>query len=212
MPRETFYNLPLSKRQRIEDAAITEFTSYNYDTASVNRIVEAAGIAKGSFYQYFADKKDLYFYLMSLIVEKKMLYLEPVLKNPGDLEFFQLLREIYTAGLRFASKNPQMQKIGERLLADRNHPVFIEFMQNNIGRADEVFGVLLEQAINKGEIRSDIDICFTAHIISTLNTSIADYYQDNVNSKLDEEYLQTVDLMIDFLRNGLGTGKKRLQQ
>lgn len=211
MPRDTFYNLPPDKRQRIEDAAVSEFTEFNYDSASINRIVEASGIAKGSFYQYFTDKKDLYFYLLSIIVEKKLSFLQPVMQNPSSLEFFQLLREIYAAGLRFASANPQLQKIGERLLADRNHPVFIEFIQKNTGKADEVFQMLLSQAIQRGEIRGDIDVRFIAHIISTLNTSIADYYQENVNSVIDEAYMETVEKMIDFLKQGLKSYPNRLQ-
>ena len=60
MPKETFFNLPEVKRGAILDAALEEFAAYPYDQASVNRIVARAGIPKGSFYQYFENKKDLY--------------------------------------------------------------------------------------------------------------------------------------------------------
>jgi len=131
MPKETFKNLQPEKRQKIEQAAIEEFAGYSYDSASINRIVEKAGIPKGSFYQYFADKQDLFRHVMDLIVEQKLATLSPVMANPFQMEFFTLLREIYGAGLRFAAVNPLLQQIGNRLLADRKHPVFTGLVRDN---------------------------------------------------------------------------------
>ncbi|MDN5314133.1 MAG: hypothetical protein PWP10_2880 [Clostridiales bacterium] len=204
MPKPTFKNLPEDKREKIEQAAIAEFTAYSFDQASINRIVDTAEIPKGSFYQYFNDKKDLYKHVLDLIVMKKMDYMSPVMANPMSVDFFILLREIYLSGLRFAVDNPDLQQIGRRLLADRNHPVFVEFMQENLNKSDELFHVLISKGIERGELRADLDIKFTAHIISSLNTAAADYYQQNIKVEIDEEYMLTVDKFIDFLRNGIG--------
>ncbi len=54
---ENILNLPNEKRERIENAAIEEFATYTFRDASINRIISSVGIAKGSFYQYFNDKK-----------------------------------------------------------------------------------------------------------------------------------------------------------
>ena len=64
MPKETFYNLSEEKRQRIFQAAVSEFASHKFSEASLNRIVKAAKIPWGSFYQYFEDKEDLYLYVI----------------------------------------------------------------------------------------------------------------------------------------------------
>lgn len=72
MPQETFFNLPDSKRKLIISAAIHEFSIANYNTASINQICKKTNIAKGSFYQYFADKLDLYVYIMTLGIEEKI--------------------------------------------------------------------------------------------------------------------------------------------
>ena len=53
MPKDTFFNLPEDKRALICKVALEEFGEYTFDQASINRIVAKAGIAKGSFYQYF---------------------------------------------------------------------------------------------------------------------------------------------------------------
>jgi TetR/AcrR family transcriptional regulator len=53
MPKQTFFNLPDEKRDLITDVVIDEFADNDYDKVSISRIVQRAGIAKGSFYQYF---------------------------------------------------------------------------------------------------------------------------------------------------------------
>src|SRR5690554_720465 len=110
MPKETFFNLPEEKRERIINAAIDEFATYPFYQARVTAIAEQAGIAKGSFYQYFEDKKDLFKYLMELSVEKKMSYIShDVVEGKGKYGFFQLLREVYLSGIRFAKDNPRLR-------------------------------------------------------------------------------------------------------
>ena len=59
MIKKTFYNLPEEKRQRIINAVMQEFASSATEKVSINRIIKAANISRGSFYQYFDDKVDL---------------------------------------------------------------------------------------------------------------------------------------------------------
>jgi len=60
------------KRQELINAAINEFSDKGYDNASLNNILKRTGISKGTFYYHFANKEDLYFYLVSLLVEEKI--------------------------------------------------------------------------------------------------------------------------------------------
>lgn len=54
---DTFHRLPESKRMRIVEAAMSEFASHSFDRANLDRIASAAGVPKGSLYQYFRDKR-----------------------------------------------------------------------------------------------------------------------------------------------------------
>ena len=60
MPTDTFFRLPEEKRTRILEGAWSEFTAVPYAEASINRIVQTSRIPRGSFYQYFEDKNDLF--------------------------------------------------------------------------------------------------------------------------------------------------------
>lgn len=65
MPSQTFFNLPKEKQKLIYDAAIKEFSRVPYEEASINQIIQTAKISRGSFYMYFTDKEDLYYYLVT---------------------------------------------------------------------------------------------------------------------------------------------------
>ena len=60
MPRPRFERLDPETRNRLLEAAAREFAAHGFETASLNRLIEEAGISKGSFYYYFDDKADLF--------------------------------------------------------------------------------------------------------------------------------------------------------
>lgn len=70
MPRNTFEHLATEKKERLIEAALKEFSRVSYYEASINRMIEEANISRGSFYQYFKDKEDLYQYLLKSYKEK----------------------------------------------------------------------------------------------------------------------------------------------
>ena len=65
MPKSTFYNIPEEKRERIRKAGLLEFSNNSFREASINKIIKEADIPRGSFYQYFEDKRDLFIYVFS---------------------------------------------------------------------------------------------------------------------------------------------------
>ena len=89
MPTATFFRLPEEKRQRLLDAAWEEFTRSRYTSASINRIIHDAHIPRGSFYQYFVDKYDLFYFLLEGVRQHFTQVLSQMLQDAeGDM--FQL--------------------------------------------------------------------------------------------------------------------------
>jgi len=62
LPTETFFHLPAEKQKRIMNAAKKEFSRLPLKDASIATIIKDAEIPRGSFYQYFENKEDLYYY------------------------------------------------------------------------------------------------------------------------------------------------------
>ena len=86
MPSDTFLRLNDEKKKKLIDASFKEFSLYNFNDVSINRIIKEAGISRGSFYMYFVDKKDLYFYLLEQHLEILINNMKKdLIKNKGDL-------------------------------------------------------------------------------------------------------------------------------
>lgn len=86
MPSDTFFRLPEEKRARILDAAWEEFTRAPYSEASINRIICRSRIPRGSFYQYFADKSDLFLCLIGPTRDRLLeIFHRTLVENHGDI-------------------------------------------------------------------------------------------------------------------------------
>ena len=94
MPSSTFLNLAPEKQEKLLTAAAREFTERPYNEASINQIVQAAGIPRGSFYMYFRDKEDLFHYLMEESINEMLLVFEELLRSRGG-DVFEALPAMY---------------------------------------------------------------------------------------------------------------------
>lgn len=132
MPSATFFNLPAEKREKLLKAAREEFARVPFSDASINKIIQAAEIPRGSFYQYFADKEELFRYLMNDFAEQLISMMEALLeKHSGNLfgaflEMFDMIladcrspesKPIYEGIIQIVSKN---QERGHSLLTSRD--------------------------------------------------------------------------------------------
>lgn len=91
MPSATFFNLPPAKREKLLAAARDEFVRAPFAQASVNRIIHGAGIPRGSFYMYFADKEELFRYLMEDFGTQLIRQMERLLEERNGAVFAAFL-------------------------------------------------------------------------------------------------------------------------
>ncbi|PLS08525.1 TetR/AcrR family transcriptional regulator [Neobacillus cucumis] len=97
MPKITFINLPEEKKQTLIVAMKKEFSRVPLYDASISNIVKTANIPRGSFYQYFEDKEDAFFFLLNdLVMSIRNNFVVLLKKYDGDLfdtmiEFYQLI-------------------------------------------------------------------------------------------------------------------------
>ena len=141
MPSKTFFHLPAEKRERLLLAAEEEFARGPYAEASINRMIRAAGIPRGSFYLYFRDKEELFHYLLKWYQDGLLQRLERVLEEQGgDLlgalpALFDDLRaqRKHWAGLaRMLSRNSDM-RLGLRL-SPLDRPDLGEWLERRVDR------------------------------------------------------------------------------
>lgn len=120
MPSDTFFRLPEEKRERIINAAWEEFASVPFDQVSINRIIRAAAIPRGSFYQYFADKTELFRYLADRVKQfARDGFLAVLRENQGDL--FASIRGSYDR-LRESQGLPVLRPVDNAIAFLRHNP------------------------------------------------------------------------------------------
>lgn len=99
MPKQTFFNLSTEKQDTLIQAAKKEFSRVALHEASIANIIKEAEIPRGSFYQYFEGKEDLYYYLLNQMSEENNKHFMKCLKErEGDIfetfiDSFQLMVE-----------------------------------------------------------------------------------------------------------------------
>jgi len=142
MPSERFLNLPDEKKKRIIKASLKEFARVSYDEISINRIIQDAEISRGSFYQYFEDKKDLQTFLLegfrTRLKKEVQIYLD---EKKGDMFCFfkDALAEVVKVGMgekyKDVCKNAfsQLRYVrpcpGEEIFAEDGKNLFAEIVK-----------------------------------------------------------------------------------
>jgi TetR/AcrR family transcriptional regulator len=176
MPHQTFFNLPQEKRQQILQVAIDEFAENDYDNVSISRIVARAGIAKGSFYQYFADKEDLYGHVLSLLAKAKTDFMSLDHPDPHHIGIFAYLRWMAEVGVAFQMAYPQFSKIAVRAANVNFFPR--PFNANVREQTIAFYRRLVEVGQAQGDIDPAIDPAVAAVIFDGALTSIGNYMLD----------------------------------
>jgi len=178
MPTQTFFNLPEQKRQAIIDIAVDEFAEHDYKSVSISRIVDRAGIAKGSFYQYFADKKDLHLYLLQVAGEAKLQMLSQ-LQPPPARSFFDTYRWMMSAAIQFEVAHPKLSRLGYRAMyGDLPHrdETYARMKQ----QGHEYMKSTFQQAIDRGELDPLVDPDMAAFVFTVISAEMGGYLFDRL--------------------------------
>jgi TetR/AcrR family transcriptional regulator len=166
MPKQTFENLPEEKRRRLVDLALDEFTEHPYAQASLSRIVARAGIAKGSVYQYFDDKLDLYRWLLTNEVGRRKQEHLAAAVPPTSGDIYERLGAMYLAGLRFLLAHPRLARIGARALEPSGDPE-ADRVHDELRRMGlDGMRAMLADARHSGEVAAWVDIDLAAHVVA----------------------------------------------
>jgi AcrR family transcriptional regulator len=165
MPRPRFATADAALQRRILDVATQEFTAKGYEAASLNRILLAAGLSKGSFYYYFDDKADLAAAVLAELVEHLRPAVDELGKPKDAKEFWAALRRFTdrTMDESFSTRG-QLELIGKLGMAFVDHPeLAAQVMPRIAGYRDDMIA-FMKRGQKVGAIRSD----FSAEVLMSL--------------------------------------------
>lgn len=191
MPKPTFFNLPVEKRQAIEWEAILEFANNPYEQASLSKIVGKCGIAKGSMYQYFADKLDLYLYIVKLAYEEKRKYVQHAFAISGDI--FQVLEAYYRQSLVFSQEHPELHRVTNNFWESRAQHLDETLVEVRGSRASD-FERFLKEAIASGVVNPNLDPEAVFFVYHAVGKALIDQFGETVDDKFLCRVLTVLEL------------------
>lgn len=216
MPKETFFNLSEEKQENVMRAAINEFSKHGFEKGKIGDIAKSAGVAKGSMYQYFENKRELFLHSvrwsLELLMKKYQKYL---VVTDKETNVFDYLFE--------TSKTIIIQMREERELVIFIQDVFLgkyenlmdESMEYMMKASEEYTLQLISQGKENGYIRKDIDdklLClfitgasykFKEHMMNKARTLGKDILDEPF-----EAYESEVKALIELIKNGMMGGTK----
>jgi len=207
MPKAAFHKLSEEKKKIIINAALNEFGSHSYNQSSLNNIVKFTKIPKGSFYQYFEDKFDLYKYVLNLATEEKMKFFSKEVEESRNLNIFELVKTLFRKGIQFAAIHPKLAAVGNQFAKETNDEVKKEVLKFANETGENFFVTLVESAKIKGEVNSKLNTKACAQMFMTLNQTVLDemlrrYEMESLNQHKEELY-EWVDQLLDILIYGM---------
>jgi len=168
LSRDTFNKLDEVKKSKIMDVAVDEFSRHGFRQASVNRMVERIGIAKGSLFQYFGSKEGLFRVIFNYAVELVRQSLRQVKRETSSADFFERIKESMLAGIRFIERHPRVYRIYLKMIFQEDFPLRTEFLQQVHLFSAEYLRPVVEAGIARGDIRADTDIEMAVFMLDAL--------------------------------------------
>lgn len=194
MPKDTFNNLSEDKKKKIFDAAVKEFSTKRFSEASINQIIKTAEIPRGSFYQYFKDKEDIYLYMYERIGEEKRKIARESAILDRNADIFEGCLQATKATFEWARSNPEYIRISTLMEIDDS-----EFIAKLRAQALQRFAELIDRDKARGIIRPEIDSILAADMIYALI-----WKQGSSHVSDEEMFFEKLRRGLQIIREGIG--------
>ncbi len=175
------------------------FEIYGLKKTSVDDITTKVGISKGSFYNFFGSKEELFFF----IVEEEERFRDGLVKEliASDIDAGEALRQMFTTGLKMVAGSKIMEKLYEpgvyEHLLRKLPPDKLAAHQENDHQAAIDFIRHFQRTSNLCQVEPDIlSSLFRAFFLITLHK----------NEIGNDIYPQVMELIINALSKGLVEG------
>ncbi len=152
-------------RERLLQAAATEFANEGYVGANINRISTGAGFAKGTIYNHFASKRAL---LQALIDDTAAEHVTAItVQVAQEADPGERLERFFRAGFSFVKRNPDRARVVINTVYGPD-----EAFKKSVYKAYEpLFDMLIDDIIKAGIAAGqfrEVDADVTAAMIMTI--------------------------------------------
>ncbi len=142
-------------KEKILQAAITEFSASGYDKVTMENICTRHGISKGMMYHYYSGKDDLFLLCVQNMYQMMQQYLEENMAELEKKDALHALKEFWMLRESFFGEHPPFKNIFENALL-RTPPHLFEKIEEIRGPIEALNRQFLHRTIGKIELRENL--------------------------------------------------------
>lgn len=193
MPKKAFFKLPSKTQAEIIETAIDVYINEKFENITIRTLSERLNISIGSFYDYFLDKDELYFYIFDMLINRLLFsgyYKDRMFSVPRpDPEDYLFSREVQF--YKTFQHAPEYMK--KKYYFDTEvSGMYYQYVQREFERMKW-----------EGKIRDEFDVDFMAYIYVTISFNVAMYFDRNFPGAPIEQKDVLCNQVFRMIQNGM---------
>ena len=203
--------LNTNNRDKILQIAFLLSLKNGFDRVSIKQIQKESGLAAGSIYYYFENKDEILVAMFNKYVLGRVSLFKETIRNL-NCPFIEKLRFIFTYSADFFNKKEN--GINDSIVSELNYedyhvlsmsiyhqypevrPQFIE-MHNDI---NDFYGELIQEAIENGEIRDDVEIKALIILIQSSLRGKLDLWMNQSEFSFEELVEANINMLYEAIK------------
>ena len=195
------------RKNELIEAALTEFSSHTYESASLNKIIKKTGISKGTFYYHFEDKKALYLFILGIAGESQAEFVNKNMRgqNLRGKDIFEQLKLQFKFSGEFTLEQPKYYRFITMFMKEAEINKDLKSVLE--GSNDTLFDEIITRAVKQEDFNNRFPIDFVTRIMHYLFINYFAIFNAEEDYQL-EKMLKNANNFVDFLKYGLGNQKE----
>lgn len=187
------------KKEKILLAALEMFLEKDYYQATIIEIAEKAGVGKGTVYEYYPSKEDLFKDCLSYCAQTYLKTFQDHMKKDATVK--KTMHDIVLTHLELLRDNRKKM----HLLFNERPLSFQQLQAWVLEQRQELLSgtmTLIQDGIRLGEIRGDLDVEMTGRLFLALNYVVMGgmVILDNIEVK-EEDAAKLLDIFWNGIKN-----------
>jgi TetR/AcrR family transcriptional regulator len=166
MPKKTFSKISEEKRDRVLEEAARLFAERGFSQSDMAELAARANVAKGSLYDYFESKEDLYTSVCRYALRRSREAVYGGIKTNWDI--YRQVNHIFRQGAAFSFAHPEYIQMYLQITSPGMEVFANELSREVEGYTADHLKSLIRKGIKSGIVRVDINVNLTAFLINTI--------------------------------------------
>src|ERR1700759_4363892 len=176
MPTVTWARVDPARRAAVIEAAEAEFGVHGFSGGSLNVIARRAGVAKGSLFQYFADKRDLFAFIADIGSQRVRVYMEDLIRERDPTRpFFDFLTDLLDGWVAYFAEHPRERSLHAAATLEVDTEARVSVRSVIHRHYLEVLRPLVHVAQTRGDLRADADTDVLLSLLFFPHLALAPY-------------------------------------